>query len=240
MRHAIKCLLCLVLLTACPIIAHATKLQDMLMDIIRVEENNGEIVEILWFPSHMMAVMLENDPSVSRAEARQFLAAIDDYTVMIVVAAEISDFGNVTAKPREQLLSSSRLTVNGIEVPQLEFEDISQEALMAYSMFKPMFANMLGQLGESVELVFYPNTGEYRIDPLEKGLVTYEVLGSEFQWRLPLGSLLPPMIDLETDETFPGNYLYNPFTGNKLTPDDTPKKRPEKNSEKKRKADNMI
>ena len=38
-----------------------------------------------------------------------------------------------------------------------------------------------------------------------------------FRYRLPLGSVLPPRFDPNTEETFPGNYNYSPFTGAKLT-----------------------
>ena len=38
------------------------------------------------------------------------------------------------------------------------------------------------------------------------------------RYRLPLGSLFPPAVDPKTGESFPGNYHFNPFTGDKLTP----------------------
>lgn len=34
--------------------------------------------------------------------------------------------------------------------------------------------------------------------------------------QAPLGSLLPPMIDPQTNEEFPGDFLYNPYSGGKL------------------------
>jgi hypothetical protein len=43
--------------------------------------------------------------------------------------------------------------------------------------------------------------------------------GTEFKFRLPLGSLLPPKFDPNTHEKFPGNYIYSPYTGSKLVND---------------------
>jgi hypothetical protein len=38
-----------------------------------------------------------------------------------------------------------------------------------------------------------------------------------YRWRTPLGSLLPVKVDAKTGEEFPGNYSFNPYTGEKLS-----------------------
>lgn len=84
---------------------------------------------------------------------------------------------------------------------------------------KPLLANMLGQLGQALELVAFKgksHDGKRLLHPRESGRFLV-VLGERvMHWRLPLGSLLPPTYDPRTDEIFPGNYTYNPFTGEKL------------------------
>lgn len=44
------------------------------------------------------------------------------------------------------------------------------------------------------------------------------------RYHLPLGSVLPAVVDPRTGDSFPGNYHFNPFTGEKLTPAPAPAK----------------
>lgn len=37
-----------------------------------------------------------------------------------------------------------------------------------------------------------------------------------FAWRLPLGSLMPATVDAGSGERFPGNSVYDPYTGRRL------------------------
>jgi hypothetical protein len=55
------------------------------------------------------------------------------------------------------------------------------------------------------------------IEPKQTGTFAIEYRGKSHKWRLPLVALLPPMVDAKSGEEFPGNYLFNPFTGEKLT-----------------------
>jgi hypothetical protein len=39
---------------------------------------------------------------------------------------------------------------------------------------------------------------------------------AKFTWRLPLPRLLPAKVDPRTGQEFPGDYLFNPYTGESL------------------------
>ncbi len=58
--------------------------------------------------------------------------------------------------------------------------------------------------------------GQRYADPTRPGILIVNLGPKEFQWRLPLGCLLPSEYDAKTGEEFPGNYVYSPFTGAKL------------------------
>jgi hypothetical protein len=77
---------------------------------------------------------------------------------------------------------------------------------------------MAGQVGQSLELVIYPAKvdGKLVVDASQSGTLQLKLYEETFKWRLPLGSLLPAKVDAKTGESFPGNYQFNPFTGNKL------------------------
>ena len=67
-------------------------------------------------------------------------------------------------------------------------------------------------------MVIYPSKeGDQKlIDPLKPGSFKYTLYEQTFTWRLPLVSLLPPKVDPKTSEEFPGNYEFNPYTGEPL------------------------
>jgi hypothetical protein len=69
-----------------------------------------------------------------------------------------------------------------------------------------------------MELIVYPAVvdGQRLNDPLKPGAFQFAVYDQTFRWRTPLASLLPKKIDPKSKEEFPGNYLYNPYTGDKL------------------------
>ena len=95
---------------------------------------------------------------------------------------------------------------------------MSQEIKNLLSVLKPLMAGMLGQMGQGLEFIIYPNTkaGKKIIDPRAAGTLEAKFFDATFRWRLPLGALMPPKVDPQTGEEFPGNYGFNPFTGEKL------------------------
>jgi hypothetical protein len=88
-------------------------------------------------------------------------------------------------------------------------------------MMKPVLTNMLGPMGQATEFVVFSGRdpdGQPYANPRGNGFLTFYLAAKEFQFRLPLGALMPPQYDATTGEEFPGNYLYSPFTGKKLQP----------------------
>jgi hypothetical protein len=55
-------------------------------------------------------------------------------------------------------------------------------------------------------------------DPTGEGRLTVLIDDAKFVWDLPIAALLPPMVNPETGEEFPGNYRFDPNTGEPLRP----------------------
>ena len=137
-----------------------------------------------------------------------------------MVDAKISTLGAVTPKGREELVAALSLTTSGgAKLEPLPESDLSPDTINLFAMMKPILGNMLGQFGKGIEFICFAGKdaqGEHLTDPTKEGFFTIDYGGKTYAWRLPLGSLLPPMFDPETGERFPGNYLYNPYTGKRL------------------------
>jgi len=53
-------------------------------------------------------------------------------------------------------------------------------------------------------------------DPGATGVLRVAVDEREFTFHLPLASLLPKKFDPKSGDEFPGNYSFNPFSGEPL------------------------
>jgi hypothetical protein len=108
---------------------------------------------------------------------------------------------------------------HGITYRPLAPESVAEEIRNLIQMMRPLLSNMMGALGQHMEFLVFPSTDKagHRItDPKSDGSLTVHLGDVALRYRLPLGSLLPPSLDLKTGESFPGSYHFNPYTGGKL------------------------
>ena len=169
-------------------------------------------------PPAFWEASIAGNPTLTAEAGRQILAALEDYSVFAVVRAKTGLGGVVEASSKEELLKNAKLEVGGTLIEPLAPDAISPAAQTLLATLKPSFAGMLGSFGKSMELLVYPNRqdGKPLLDAHKAGAFRYSLYEQVFNWRLPLPSLLPPRVDPKTNEEFPGNYEFNPFTGGKL------------------------
>jgi hypothetical protein len=197
---------------------HAVDIDKLIQDTQRLTQGSTELVLVWWIPTEFWEATLAADPSVSEAQRSEFTKALDEYLVFAVVAADIGPMGGVKPRSRNTLLKHTELRIGGVVQELIPSEDVSGDAANFVAVMKPMMANMMGQFGKGMEFFLYANGthGKRLIKASEKGDLAFSAFGTDHTWRLPLASLLPPKIDPKTNEVFPGDYLFNPFTGTKL------------------------
>ncbi len=144
----------------------------------------------------------------------------DDCFAVAIVDAEITSYGTIVPKERAEVFNAiSSSVMHGSEMKPLADDEISGDASNAFLMMNPLLTKMLGQVGQGLEFVCFNgrnSKGQKIVYPAKQGNFTVKYGNSEYRWRLPLGSLLPDKYDNETGEKFSGNYIFIPFTGNKL------------------------
>lgn len=128
--------------------------------------------------------------------------------------------GSIIPVSKEEIVSNLSLSIGkGNKMLPLPETALKSDAKKLFAVMKPLMGNMLGQFGQGLVFVCFQgkdDNGERLLAP--KSSQTFVINYSEdiYNWRLPLGSLLPVKIDEVTGEEFPGNYIYSPFTANKL------------------------
>ena len=154
---------------------------------------------------------------VARPEGRKVeLHAAEDAPTPLVDRAGLSGRRSSVS---QNLVSNARLEIAGKQIAAVAPDQVPAGMQAMLGALKPMLSNLLGQFGKSMELIIYPGVAENKklIDSLKPGTFEFSLYDQTFHWRTPLASLLPKKIDRRTKEEFPGNYEYNPYTGDKLS-----------------------
>lgn len=199
--------------------AGAADIQKVVADTQRLVQEPSSVLMVWWIPTEFWDFALKDNPSITPEIRKQFETVLGSYVVFAVVAADVGPMGGMTPRPRDRIEAETQLIVDGKPVAPLKADEISPDARNFVAMMKPMMANTLGQFGQGMEFMLYPNPvreGGPRIEATREGRFSYSAFGHSFDWRLPIGSLLPPRVDPATGEKFPGDYKFNPYTGGKL------------------------
>lgn len=210
----------LLLLTLVLPILHcrAVEISKLTADTQRLDQESQQLTMVWWIPTEFWQATLEKTPNVTEAQRNEFVRVLDNYTIFAVASLEVGPFGGLTAKPRQTVLENITFSINGTEQTVLGSSEISPDALNFVQMMKPMMGQMLGQFGQGLEFILYANPPPKgkKLSAKKEGGFRLFLFGKNFDWKLPLPSLLPPKIDPKTKQEFPGDFRFNPYTGEEL------------------------
>ena len=198
--------------------ARAATVEKMLHDTQRIAQGPEQLTLVWWIPSDFWRASMAQNPNLTGEQIDHLVQLLDDYAIFAVVAGKIGPLGGFSARPSDDLRANVALTVGGTPRPIALDANLNADTRNFIAMMKPMIANMLGQLGQSFEFFVYPNAkgDATRLDPKKPGQFVYTVFDQAFEWKLPIGSFLPDMVDAKTGQAFPGDYVFNPYTGDRL------------------------
>ncbi|MGB0372670.1 MAG: hypothetical protein ACPGN3_15155 [Opitutales bacterium] len=188
-------------------------------DTQRMKSEAQSMKLVWWVPLEYWKVSLSSNPSISEAQKEEMYALLEDYQALIVVDATIGIMGGFTPVSRKLIEESLVFKIGETPIKQIEGSDLPSDVNNLFNVIlKPVFTQMLGQMGAGMEIFVYPakNNSKLLADPFSEGAISVSLTGDDFEWKLPLPSLLPPKIDPESGDVFPGDFIFNPYTGKKL------------------------
>jgi hypothetical protein len=217
MKNLIGILLALQLFA--PLSPASAGVAEILRDTQRTTQANGDITLVMWMPQQFWEESMKSNPALTAEGRAQVLAPLADYALFGVMRAKIGAAGIADVQPKAELLKNLKIEVNGKAVQPLAPDAIAPGAQMLLSSLKPAMAAMGGPAMQGMEFIVFPAKadGKPLIDALQPGTLQVSFYDQTYRWRTPLGSLLPAKVDAKTGEEFPGNYSFNPFTGEKLS-----------------------
>ncbi len=198
--------------------ARAAQMQSLIQDLQRLTQKSGQTTMVFWLPQQYWQEMFDSNPALNAQTKTDMLKLLEAYTLVIFMRGKINTAGQPEGEAAEQLFKNTRLQVNGRALQPLAENEISANTMVLLANLRPVLAAGLGQFGQQMHLAIFSNRndGKPLLDASQSGNLNIKVYDEEFRWRLPLGSLLPEKRDSKTGEAFPGNYNFNPYTGEKL------------------------
>ena len=199
--------------------AFATDIQSLVQETQRSSSADQHLTMAWWIPQEFWQASLSNNPNITADARAQLLNALDDYQLFVLVHAKIGAAGITDAQSKDELVSHAQFVVAGKNIDPIPADKLPPSTQAVLGSLKPALVGMLGAMGQSMQIIVYPSKrdGVRLIDTAKASTFQYTLYDQTFQWRMPLASLLPKKIDPKTNEEFPGNYEYNPYTGGKLT-----------------------
>ena len=198
----------------------SVNINALIQETQQMSDAPNEITLVWWLPEQFWEASLSQNPAIIPAQIEDFLAVVRPYTIIAVVDGTMGPFGGVTYTSEQAIRHSVVVRdTRGRRHSPLPESEVSPDTAILLGMMKPMVTNMLGPVGENMHFLVFQSEARGRrpiADPTDEGVLSVSIAGTEFVYRLPLGSLLPPKYDPRTGERFPGNYEYNPYTGTML------------------------
>jgi hypothetical protein len=218
--NRILCFL-LVIIGVWPAVADdGQQIASLVRETQKVVSDSGTLAVALWIPIQMFQDVIKTDTKVTADKQQDLLKTAQDYVLIALVDARKGQTG-LSFTPSEDILKSAKLTgPDGQTVTALADANLNPAAQNLVGVVKPLFAGMMGRLGQNFQLLVFPGAdsdGKKLADPMGEGRVTLAENEHSFSWRLPLASLFPEKICPKCGEHLPGNYKYCPYDGTKLS-----------------------
>lgn len=179
-----------------------------------------EMTLVWWIPEEFWNVTFAQDPTVTKAQAEEFIKVLRPYTLIVIVDGKMGGSAGVTYRTEADIRTDLQLKdSHGTFYRPFSKDKINADVKNALAMMKPVFVNILEPLGQDMHFFVFPaksENGRNIADARKKGAFSVKLGKREFKWRLPLGSLLSPKICPKCRENCSGAWNFCPWCGTKL------------------------
>jgi hypothetical protein len=197
------------------------KVNELLAETQKSSPNTATLDLVWWIPPQFWSSVMKGRGGGDPKTEKELTELFGKYTVVATVRGTMGTLGPQSFLSEAELRDQIRLVgTDGKRYSPIDADKIDTRLNTLIQMMHPMFANMLGQMGNNVHFFAFPASanGHPISDPLGDGHLVVDIASDQFDFRLPLGSLLVPQRDPQSGEVFPGSYRFNPYTGTGLQP----------------------
>ena len=195
-------------------------MNKLIQETQKMLNEDDRITMVWWLPEEYWKASLKQGRAVTNDQIDQYMQFIRPYTFFVIVHGEVGSFGGISFASETDLRQSIRLIDSeGKQYHPLSSFDIDSNTQNLLSIMKPLFASMLGPLGENMHFFLFDAKDSYHnkfVSATDPGKFYVKLGQKEFCWRTPIGALLPEKTCPYCGEKLSGAYLYCPYDGTKL------------------------
>ncbi len=193
----------------------------LLKDIVYTHTGNDEITILYWFPEIYWEVMAAKDPkSITPEVISQLKQMLGNKSIFIAISGKLnSSTRSFQSKEESDIRSNISVVLNGKTYKAIANSKLSEDLKMLNSYLKPMFAQMLGDMGSGMAIFYFEitdNSGENLLNPYSNLDFNLNLASVKNTFHLPLPSLFQDSKCTNDGESFPANYEFCPYHGSKL------------------------
>lgn len=195
-------------------------LTEYIREIQIWEKDNSQMTLAFWIPKSYWKISLQDNPQIPAETVDQLVATFEDY--IFVCGLDVTIHNNGTASFTDEAVLRESLSLvddkSKTYLP-LENDQIAPDAVALMESIKPMFRQMLGQMGDGMHFYLFKvqdENGNNTIDEYKEGSFTVKHSNKEFTYTLPLVTLMPSKKCPVDNAEMKGNWTYCPFHGNLL------------------------
>jgi len=200
----------------------AVDTQALIQDTQRAASGNDQMSLVWWMPEDFWRISFAQEKSLTAEGTEEMLETLRPYTLVAVVDGKMGPMGAVTFRSEADVRKDVVFVdTSGKEHRPLADDAINKDVKLFLGIMKPMLNDILGPMGESMYFFAFPARGESGkplADPLSEGSLSIKIGEQSFDWKLPLGSLMPPRMCPKDKEILNGAWSYCPWHGEKLVP----------------------
>ncbi|MFX0152297.1 MAG: zinc ribbon domain-containing protein [Candidatus Hodarchaeota archaeon] len=195
-------------------------LDSLMTETQKMSDDPDAMTLVWWIPDEFWIATAEGDPTFTEEDLTDVLNTLQPYTLFAIVKGKIGAFGGVTYTSGSDIKKNILLVgTDGIHYQPISDENIEANAKNLIMMMKPIFANMLGGMGENCHFLLFPAKnikGQNIANANDNGSISILLENEEFRWRLPLDSVLPPKVCPNCGEKCNRAWNYCPWCGTSL------------------------
>ena len=194
---------------------------ELIRELQKWNKTNDNMSFSFWIPNSYWRVVLSENKQVPKEFIDKIESVFKNYILLIVGDLKIELDGTMTYTEESFLRKSISITDKlGENHYPLSSNQITPDTNDFVNYIKPMFAQMLGQMGKGMHIYLFDiknQKNENIINELETGEFIVKHSEKEFKWNLPLVSLLETKYCPIDKEEMKGNWNFCPIHGIKLS-----------------------
>lgn len=193
---------------------------DLIKEIQQTRKKDNKMSFVWWVPNEYWGIAIKDNKQIPKEAVIELENVFKDYVMIWACDLTINLDGTMDYTGEEEIKKHiAIIDDNNVKHLPLSKNQIEGAAFAVAENMKPFFAQALGQMGRGIYFYFFKikdDSGKNVINATLPGEFKVIHLNSEFYWKLPLTTLLPPKFCPIDKEKMKGNWIFCPIHGQKL------------------------